>query len=86
MKYRIEKSDRGWNISQRKVAGKDSKTPGEVSYSPFKYYGTLEQAALGLLDILIHDKADTTDTAALIDAVHEAQAETKKVLIECLTK
>lgn len=85
MKYRIERGASGWQIGERKEV-KSGDNKGNVSYVAFRFHATLERAALDLLDILIHDKADTADTAALIDAVHEAQSETKRVLVECLTK
>jgi hypothetical protein len=84
MNYRIEKGQAGWQVCKRKESGKDSKTPGVVSWVPFRYHATVERAALDLLDILIHDSADTNNVSRLIDAIHAAQEEVKVEVVRCL--
>lgn len=83
MRYRIEQGADCWQILRRREVGKDAKkNAGKVVYEPVKYYATLEQAALGLLDMLTREKAASDDTAALIEAVQAAKADVIAVVKE----
>ena len=85
MNYRIEADARSWNLSKYRVAGPDSKDPGAETWTPFRYYATLEQAALGLLEQLIIEGAgpdERANTQGIIQACREAAQSVKAALVE----
>jgi len=73
MNYRIEADSSSWAIAKRRVTGPESKEPGTVTWTQFKWFATLEQAATTLLEMQTRENAgEATDAASIVEAAKSA--------------
>lgn len=90
MKYRIAPDANSWNIEMLRVAGENSKAvaPGTETWTAIKYYATLQQAAMGLQELVGREQAaqTTIDTSAILAAVSAATGEVKRAVAELKEK
>lgn len=80
MKYKLQKDVNSWNIAERRIVGDKAlkSTPGSVSYVAVKYYGSLKQAAISLLDI--QTKENLPDAFAGADILTAIEVATAQVI------
>lgn len=81
--WKIAHEGNCWTVCERKVAGADAKTPGEVSWSGRSFHATPQQACLWLLNRLLADELGDAPLAdnlsATLDALERAQERIKDV-------
>lgn len=85
-KYAIKNASDHWQLCKVGPVVTDPKNSrcGKPSLDPFKYYGSLEQAAKALQNELLCDATGESeiDTSAIIEAIRESQAIVVKAVKE----
>jgi hypothetical protein len=70
---------RNWQLQKKKVAGKDSKKAGEISWEGFRYYVSLQNALNDIVHIMTSAE-DFNSVQGLLDANQRVITELSRTL------